>query len=165
MTSIREKPKPSLAPEWRTTEGTAAWDIVNRLYGDVKNINQFEFSREFGKYFDPYDSTREDYALRDYQAQTGGLLSGYGQTLEQISSKQTIAGGGSVEKLQNRAYEDTLMKLNMAREEFNQSIYDFRDEYKQGMIDTVSGIADELTGHEWKTWDEDYTGRNPQGGG
>ena len=132
----------------------SAWDVVNRLYGDEKNINKTEFEKNFGKYFDPYDSTPEEFSKKAYGEQVGSLLSGYGQTLDQLSSKQTFAGGGSIEKMQAGVYEDTLSKLNSARSSYNESIFGHREKYEQGLIDTASSLADSITGFSFSAGED-----------
>ena len=140
-----------------------AWDAVNKLYGEEDNINETQFNKEFGKYFDPYDPTREKYSKQEYGQQVGSLLSGYGQALDQIGNKQTFAGGGGAEKMQRQLYEDVLGKLGSARSSYNQAVYGYKDDYQQGLIDTASSLADSITGFKWTddpTRGDQYGGPN-----
>jgi hypothetical protein len=125
---------------------------AEKLYGDVNGFNREDFETNYGKYFEDYDSTKEDYARKQYGAQAGGLSQQLGVSLNKIAQstgQSNLAFSSSFGAAKNTTLDSYKNKLSSMRTGLDSAVHGFRDDHRQSQIDMMGDLAEEITNDYW----------------
>ena len=122
---------------------------AQKLFGDTSGFDIDRFEEQYGKYFDPYDTAREENLMLTNAMGKKSLMESLGVSMKNMrvsAGKSGLAFNGGFGVASNQLQKQARSEMALQDTRIADSIYELRDDYKQNMYDMLVQLADSVVG-------------------